>query len=216
MHRVQRPRIVSADDLVLSGCADDGEGGRHLIELSVRLDGVQHILVKLFFRYCAVGAQEGQQVLQEALRGVLRDGKLCGSEINQIGQIAGQKLRVELRDRGGGVFGVRAWACNDLTVLRVVENLDAVRVVFAVEFRNLLAKRLAEVQRRQCQNGLLRQHGCIHGVECVKTVGPVDAFVLRTEQYLQVAVFGNRNVFKVRGVEVAVEKRDDFCFLLRG
>ena len=106
--------------------------------------------------------------------------------------------------------------CNDLTVLRVVENLDAVRVVFAVEFRNLLAKRLAEVQRRQCQNGLLRQHGCIHGVECVKTVGPVDAFVLRTEQYLQVAVFGNRNVFKVRGVEVAVEKRDDFCFLLRG
>ena len=71
---------------MLSGCADDGEGGRHLIELSVRLDGVQHILVKLFFRYCAVGAQEGQQVLQEALRGVLRDGKLCGSEINQIGQ----------------------------------------------------------------------------------------------------------------------------------
>ena len=142
MHRVQRPRIVSADDLVLSCCADDGEGGRHLIELSVRLDGVQHILVKLFFRYRAVGVQEGQQVLQEALRGVLRDGKLCGSEINQIGQIAGQKLGVELCDCRRQVLRVRAGACNDLAVLRVVENLDAIGVVFPVEFRDLLAKGL--------------------------------------------------------------------------
>ena len=103
---VRRPGLVAPDNFAFARCAHDLKARRKLIELAVCFDRVQDAFHKLIRRYRAVRVQIRQQILQKALDRVLRHGKLSAGDVDEVGKIAGQKLRIELQKRGRAILGV--------------------------------------------------------------------------------------------------------------
>ena len=211
---VRRPRLVAPDNFAFARRAHDLKARRKLIELAVCFDRVQDAFHKLIRRYCAVRVQIRQQILQKALDRVLRHGKLSAGDVDEVGEIAGQKLRIELQNRGRAVLSVRAGACDDLAVLGIVQHFDAVPVVFPVEFCDLLAKRLARRQRRKRQNGLFRECRGINPLQIIELVGGIYAAALRAQKHAECSVFFRVQACQFRRVQVAVEKIQNFLTLL--
>ena len=103
---VRRPRLVASDNFAFARCAHDLKARRKLIELAVCFDRVQDAFHKLIRRYRTVPVQIGHEVFQKALGCVLRHGKLSAGDVDEVGKIAGQKLRIELQKRRRAILGV--------------------------------------------------------------------------------------------------------------
>src|SRR5699024_7188977 len=114
----------------------DGEGAEDLVELAVLLRGLEHVLHQgLPASQLGVGIDVGPQVLQNVLGAVLADGQAAGGQ--NVRHVAGANLRVQPGQAGVVVLvGV---------VLGVVNDLDAVVLVGAVELQDGVADVVVQV-----------------------------------------------------------------------
>ena len=102
---------------------DNGEAAGELIKLSVRLSRLDYALNEIASVKVGVAVYVGIEILKQSLGGILLAGKL--RNINNVGDMTGDYLGVELGNAGSPVFlGV---------VLGVVLNLDAVVGVALIE-----------------------------------------------------------------------------------
>ena len=144
--RVHRPLVVAVHDLTERHRRGDGKRIGDLIQPVPGLHRLQRLRKKLVAGELGVGVDVLPQLLQHALGGVLRNGKLVGAD--HIGDIAGEDLGVEL-GQTRGVILVRI-------ILRIIAHDNPVFVARAVKSENLGAQRRGQIQARERQLLLFR------------------------------------------------------------